>query len=330
MIKEVKKNAKKEVKKKFLLDIFEELKQGKRPSKISKEYNISKQKLQYYLEILKKQKLIEKVGYGTWEVKKGVKHPITPKEVRGHAFIWTVKIPIIKNWEKRKKILESKKISYKGIGISKVPMVTINNKKILLGNKTITIYETRSFMAKTSIESRKLAIWGLFEVLDTLEKKFNVSFKIDNNYEFKVSREHYALIKNNLAIQCNKEGEKIYAYDKDGLWFCIDNSYNLDEAETMGKKAMLNNIGVQNYFNSHKKTNFKVTPEFILNGFNELTKDRKESSLLMAEYNRNLRLHTKVQEEQLKTQKAIQRYLGMKEKNDKKLKLGNQSTLNNF
>ncbi len=132
------------------------------------------------------------------------------------------------------------------------------------------MYDINSFIGVTSLELRKLAVWGLKTILEALESKLKVSLKLNGIYEFKVSREHYALMKNNLAIQCNKDKEKIYVYDKGGLWFCIDNSYNLDEAETLGNNAMIDNLGVQRYFNSHKATNFKVTPEFILECFSKM------------------------------------------------------------
>jgi len=277
----------------FYLTIIKLLKQNLNPTQISKKLNISKQKLNYYIRQLKKNRIIRKIGYGTWEVVKEVKKSTqvaliktSKKEVRGHAFMWKVKLPKIKNWEKRTEILKKLKINFKLIN-NRTPRIILQNRKIWLGSKNLIIYEPQSFIAENSIESRKLAVYGLKSLLEALESKLKVSFKINKLYQFKVAREHYALMKNLLAIQCNKQGDKIYVYDAGGLWFCIDNSYNLDEAETLHKNAMINNLGVQKYFNSHKATNFKVTPEFILDSLNKQIQNQSM-------FSRNIEKHFEV------------------------------------
>jgi len=239
-MKEVKIIPRKEVKKKLLLDILSAIRAGNNPTHISKELSISKQKLNYYLRELKDKGFIKKIGYGVWEVKSSHKdtRSLEVKEVRGHAFIWKIKLPKIKNWDKRKEILEKMKIPYKTIRMG-TPRILFKNRKIWLGSKNLVIYETKSFIAKSSLQSRKMAVWGLIELLEALESKLKVSFKTPEGYQFSVSREHYALMKNQLAIQCNKTGERINVRDKDGVWFIVDNSYNLDEAETIGKNAII-------------------------------------------------------------------------------------------
>ncbi len=98
---------------------------------------------------------------------------------------------------------------------------------------------------------------------------------INKKYQFKVTREHYALIKNCLARQYDKEGKKLQIYNHEGLWMLIDNSYNLHETETVkAGDAIRDNEGIQNYFNSHKATDFKVTPEFILGTMNGIQQNQ--------------------------------------------------------
>lgn len=293
MVKEVKTMFKKQVKNKFLLDILQHLESGKSPSQFSKEKNISKQKLNYYIRQLKDKDLIKKIGYGVWEVKRSKNSTkVTLKEVRGHAFLWRIKIPEITNWDKREKILERKGMDYKMIGVTKsTPRIMFRKRKIWLSDKALIIYEPESFFGETSVESRKLAVYKLLEILTALEEKLGVSFKIKGRYKFKVSRQHYSLIKNALAIQCNEEGEKINVFDDSGMWFTIDNSYNLQEAETLHPKtALTDNVGVQNYFNSHKRTNFSVTPEFTLKAIDGLTTTLSEaikSEVLYGEHHKS-------------------------------------------
>jgi hypothetical protein len=269
----------------FYLFVQTQLKLGKNPSSISKEFSISKQKLNYYIRGLKAKGIIEKKGYGTWEVKTSPKDTrATPKLVRGHAFIWTVRLPQeIKGWNKRKEILTTNKIPFKEVGILKTTLrVLINNKKVWLGNSTLTIYEPHSFYGENAFESRKYAVISLLSCLHALESKFGINLK---PYTFKPAREHYGLIKNDLAIQCNERGEKIHVKDDlEGEWLWIDDSLELGELETGGTKAPDRNIQVQRWWNDNKKHNFEVTPSFILNAINGVSSNQEM-------YNKNFESH---------------------------------------
>jgi DNA-binding transcriptional ArsR family regulator len=63
-----KKGTKQDTLQNLYLSIITLLKSGIRPSKIHPKLGISKQSLQHHLTALKKQGVIRKVGYGTWEV----------------------------------------------------------------------------------------------------------------------------------------------------------------------------------------------------------------------------------------------------------------------
>lgn len=291
--KEVQSQVKKEVKKIFLLDIINALKEGKRPPHISKELNITKQLLSYYMNKLKVLGYIKKVGYGVWEVtKRSTKLTKDTREVRGHAFMWKVKIPHIQGWNNRINILEKLGIKYKLIGpYQKTPRIMFKDRKIWLGKKYLIIYEPKSFIGYNATESQKHAVSSLIELLNTLEYRLKVSFKIKGNYQFKVRRHHYALMKNLIAKQCNKEGKIINIFYEGDLWFIIDNSHNLQEAETVHTPtAKIDNIGFQNYMNSHKRTEFKVTPDFILTAMNGIT----QNQLI---FDKNMKSHLKILKE---------------------------------
>lgn len=265
------------------LSILNLLKQGKNPSKISKELNIQKQNLQYYLSILKQKGNIRKVGYGTWEVQSfnlntlGIKS----KSIRGHAFIWTIKLPQeIKDWEAR---LIKLKIDYKLVR-GQTPRIWLDKKKVWLGHKTITLYEPNSFYGNNAVESRKYAVVALLEDLRHLEK--TLQFSLGNKYIFNPCREHYALIKNDLAKQVNRNGEKIIVRDEIGEWLWVDASDGVGELETGNHRALINNVGVQKWWNDMKSTKFEVTPSFILNSMNQVTQNQ-----LM--FNKNFESHVK-------------------------------------
>ena len=257
----------------------------------TKKLGISKQNLYYYRRKLQELGFLKK-DKNLWIVlkskKKDLEHALIwkDKKIRGHAFIWKVKPNRIYDW---KKLLEKKKISYKLVrGL--IPRLFINKKKVWLGKETITIYENKSFYGRNAIESRKYAVFELQATITALRSKLGIDFR----YYFKPVREHFGMIKNELARQCNEKGEKIIVKDTlDGEWFWIDDSDGmLGEMETGGKgftkdRARLN-MEVQTWWNDMKKTNFKVTPSFLVEqlkesnqNFNEIGKTIKKSSELM-------------------------------------------------
>ncbi len=298
-IKEVKKQVgglNKEVKKIFELDVVNLLKKGLNPSKIATHLDISLQNLSYYLSSLKKQNVIKKVGYGVWEVipsgeVKMLSHKgsLQVKDVRGHAFIWKVKSKKKFNWIE---LLESKKIKYTLKGISKTPRIILNNKKVWLGKNNITIFEPKwnSFFAINPIEAKKEAV---FDMLDTIRlvKEFTGEFK----YTFTCRRQHYGFINNPEAMYFERKGKKILIKSEKGYWFSIDYSQNkYKEAETIHEKdADVDGLGYQRLMNSHEKTNFKVDSDFILNGFNSLTRATNENQQLLKGLPENMDLLAK-------------------------------------
>ncbi len=108
-------------------------------------------------------------------------------------------------------------------------------------------------------------------------------------YIFKPAREHYGIIKNDLAIQCNRNKEKIHIRDDlEGEWLWIDDSYGLGELEN---KSPLRNMQVQRWWNDNKKHDFKVTPSFLLENINKLVQSQLIEQENKAEYSRDLVKH---------------------------------------
>lgn len=283
--KEVK-NQSEEVKKISLLDITNSIKKGKNPTQIAKDFGISKQRLNYYLSTLKAKGIIKRVGYGVWEidpvqeVKISTQHTSPqPDHVRGHAFIWKVQAKHINiSW---KEYLDQKQIPYKLVGMAKVPRIEVKGKKIWLGQKNIVIFDSDSFFAKNALESRKLAVFSLLQTLKALQTILGIEIK---DFRFTPRREHYSLIKNALAIQCNEKGEKISVYNEKGQWLVIDDSLGLGELENVGPDAFATNPQLQKWWNEQKETKFQVTPNFIMNTMNGI----QQNQLIFAE---NMKSH---------------------------------------
>lgn len=258
----------------FYFALLNCIKENKDPVK---ELNISKQNLYYYRRQLRDLGFLKK-DKSVWIVLKSkkddLKHALDwkDKKIRGHAFIWKVKSDRNYDW---KNLLEKKNINYNLVrGI--IPRIFINKNKIWLSKDSIVIYESRSFYGKNAVESRKYAVYGLIKTIDELKNKLGIEFK----YYFQPVREHFGMIKNELARQCNEQGEKIIVRDTlDGEWFWVDDSTGMmGELETGGKgftkdRAKLN-MEVQNWYNDMKKTDFKVTPSFILETMHGIQKNQ--------------------------------------------------------
>lgn len=261
--------------------ILNQLKSGKNPSKISKELNISKQKIDYYMSKFKKKGLIIKKGYGVWEVQILPTRILSKevKEIRGHAFIWIIKVPK----EIRGIIKERAKQKGRQMNKGQIRLI-IKDHKIWIGNKSIVIYENKSFYARNSLESRKYAVISMIEVLRALQSELGVSMK---QYVFKPAKEHYGQIKNDLARQYNKKGEKLLIHDDlEGDWLWIDNSDSLGELEVSGKKAIIRSKQVQDWWNDAKSHNFEMTMSREL----EIMHGIQQNQLIFAD---NMKSHIK-------------------------------------
>lgn len=304
MKKEVKKQ---QAGKNFYLYVFLQIQQGICPSKICKQLSISKQRLNYYLSTLKKEGFIKKIGYGVWKIikkydPKEVKRYLTsgskqqekdfyllkPDMVRGHAFQFILRIPKLPHWSNRETIFKKKGIKFKqlknlyggGQGIE------FRGRKIHLTSKSIIIYEKSSYIADTSTRAKSLAIYKLLILIRGLERFLGANFSFKGQYKFKVSRQHYALVKNAIAKQYDKEGKKLKIYKADELWFLIDNSFNLHEAETVHPKtADIDNLPIQNFLND-----INANPTT----FSEIRSEYYQS---MTQLQKNINLHLQVVKE---------------------------------
>lgn len=298
----------------FYMSILELIEEGKNPNQISKELNTTRQRVNYYIASLKMKGLIKNIGYGVWErckkstgedVKKSTAvathtcnktfTSLKQDSVRGHAFQFKLQLPReLKNWDKREEIFKQIGFKFKSL---KVPAnsqsITFNGKKIHLTDKSIIIYEKESFISENAKESQSQAVNHFIKLIKQLERKLQAKFSFGERYRFKVTRQHYSLVKNALAKQYNEEGKKLEIYNDKGLWFLIDNSYNLNESETLHPKtAVEDNQKVQNFFNGLKEQR-GYTPAFVVTS---IARNSENLGLLMREqvaYAQNIQSHIK-------------------------------------
>ncbi|GAH64527.1 unnamed protein product, partial [marine sediment metagenome] len=251
--------------------------------RIKEKLGLKKENLNYYLRQLKKQGFIIQKGRGWYEPSKKsenlTKYGIFLKKdmIRGHAYVWNVKIPKkILKWNKRIKILKEKRINYKIVGAKETtPRIKVLGRKVWLCNDHLRIFDkkNKSYYGETAKESIYIAFQEIKLIVDALNRKLGILIKPS---KISFQKEHYALIKNDLAIEENKRGNIIRIKDDTGEWLLIDDSLEQGgELETVGKKAYQTNIPMQKWWNDNKEHNFKVTPSFLLESINQVTKNQQ-------------------------------------------------------
>ena len=269
------------------LSLLQRLHAGQRPAQIAHELGIPKETLQYHLNRLKTNGLVRKVGYGCWEVTASAEEvrkqdsersakttqvtlDKTPKKceysgcsdrVRGHAFVFVLKVPpALLNWtnSRREAYLDRLGINFSSLRIlGGGERLWLEGRKVWLTNNSVIIYEKSSFFADTAKDARKHALITFIGLVKKLERLLHAdfTFRAGREYRFKVSRQHYALVRNALAEQYDREGKRLQVREAETgkLWFVIDNSFNLHEAETLHPvSAQTDNEKVQAWFNSLK------------------------------------------------------------------------------
>ena len=244
----------------------------------------TKQNLNRYVQRLKRDKVIAKVGYGVWVLLKEPEQvniiPQDTRKIRGHSFTFTIRIPRLANWSKRKEFLAKENIEYKDLG--NYQRIIFRKHKIWLCSKSIVIYTPKdlSFYGITAFQSKNYALFNLESLITGLEGLFNCSFRFGSKYNFRISKQHYAKIKDALAEQYNKDKVKVSCYYNGEGWLVIDNSLGLNELETVHPKTSQADIdkGVIPFFNSLKQ-HIEATGEEpsyvkIMDMINEVVKDR--------------------------------------------------------
>ena len=282
----------------YLSSILSGIKDDKSITQIAKDLDITKQNANYYVSSLKASEIIKKISYGVWEVLKEVNTeyvkkslritPNTPQKlfaslksdnVRAHAFQFVLQLPDnLRNWNKREEILQYLKIPFKTLNLfGGGQKIELKGHKIYLTNKSIVVFAKESFIQETAKEAHSQAVDYFLKIIKQLERNLRANFSTFGKYKFRVSKAHYSLIKNALARQYNDQKKKLYVYNDSGLWFVIDNSFNLHEAETPHSKTGLSdNEKVQNFFNSLKQD--PLTTTGINENFQELRLMIKETS----------------------------------------------------
>lgn len=275
-------------KKDFYLDIVSHIKEYHKLPVLS----ISKMARNYYIKRLKLDGIIFNIGYGVWSidwdkweqrryVEKVKKQGSDTKSIRGHGFHYKVAIPKVSNWSKREDYLKKNDILYVKSNANWVGFrIIINKYKVWLCNNSIVIYapKNKSFYNMTASMSRSNAINELFNIMSHIESMLGVDLKIGGKYLYKVSKQHYASIKDEMAKLVNKDSSKIVIRYNGEEWLLFDRSLNVDEQETIHPQDAhvdMDNI-IKPFYNDLKEHYVKTNEALTISGLLHLINSQQE------------------------------------------------------
>jgi len=255
---------------------------GLTKKQIREKLNISKTNLSNYLSKLEDSNNIKREGkYIIKVLSSSLIHPrvtrnhITSKlNKRGHAHNFKILFPQ-ETEDLRNKPLIKNLIAIKRIETLNFGSLRFSYKRftIWINKSTLTVYSNNSYYSDDALISKFTALKDLDNLIKNLKDKFGLK----GIYGIEIFREHYGLIFNQFARWLLDKNSKMEIKDKGNksiLWVddSKDDDIGLKEFESPDP-LIINNADI--LFESHLRTNWKVTPEFILNNFaisqNQLT-----------------------------------------------------------
>lgn len=140
---------------------------------------------------------------------------------------------------------------------TKANIVKIDENTIKLHNEVIEVYSNKSFFSDNpqKATSKSFDYWNRFFI--RLENDLDVMIVKDRYQNIKLVQNHYAETNNELSEEVNREDIKIrvYGIEDSKMWFEIDNSFNLNEAETTHPETAKRDMEavIQPFFNDIRK-----------------------------------------------------------------------------
>ena len=157
--------------------------------------------------------------------------PIQPFQgIRVHGLEFNIKI-IFKGNSYKSRLLKSN-------------VCMIDGNTVRLYNGSLEVYGNKSFFGDDEHKAFSKAINYFNKFFIRLENDFKIVIVKDRSQNISLVKCEFAEVQNELSKDCGDKAEKIkiYAREDGKLWFSIDNSFNLHEAEThhidTGKRDM--------------------------------------------------------------------------------------------
>jgi predicted transcriptional regulator len=260
--------------------------------------------------------LIENIGGEKFRV-----YTITKKGLQGiHSFVGLkynlrghnigFKIEVLesqRNWDKKRQQLLrlpffNKRIKLKN---NEQDLFSYQKLEIKTTSKSVII-KLPEILSKTLEDAILQAMDMFYDSLPKIERLFKVKLVKDYKANITIISQEWASLQDALAKLYRIENKKLYVTDKEGkIWLIADYSFNVDELETVLPESSDDDMDIVKRHMNDLRDNRPPT----ISQINKEVLNLKGVFPAMEEYNRNLKLHIQVQEEQLKTQKEIQKLL---------------------
>ncbi len=208
---------------------------------------------------------------------------------RGHAFNFKILFPNEKNLLEKQKVKHELKVR----NLTRLPFGSLKLIKdkcsIWINKESLTIYSNNSYYSKNALHSK----FGALKDVDNLVRSLKERFGFIGMYGIEIFREHYGLIFNKFAQWILKRGDRLYVKEKGNktiLWVDSSRKDDIGLKEFEGHDPLQIN-SAEDYFESHERTRWKVTPETVLKMFTaagELIKKNAENAQY---YGENMRTH---------------------------------------
>lgn len=239
---------------------------------------------------------------------------LEPNDVRLHSIKYKIKILAKpKSWNTlgtRQKYLNVKNVKTETIsqGFYKTEKLIIDNVKVYL-NKDYIVFSIPHIFAKNVYDAFEESVEILRDTAIQVQKLTRVKLIQRRNMDFEVVSNHYALIKNQLSKKYNKEKRKLYVYDDNGrLRLIVDNSLNLNEIECVDREYARTDMGdnVNPYFSDmlqrghYKPSVAKQKIDNLEDATTQFTEGLTYFQENIQDYNKNVKLHMAVQNNQNK------------------------------
>jgi len=273
---------------------------------IAKRRQTSRQAIHKTITKLRKKGLLNRYLGG---VDKGVSTTSTPyisdgTFIRLHGL--EIKVEILEKKERYNKRLKEFNI------------VRIKGNTIRLFKNSIEIYIKSHFAAQTVEQATAKGLDYINNLFIIIENDLGITIIKDRKQNIKLVNAHYSECNNELAKEMNKEKEKIklYAREDGKLWFTIDNSFNLNEAETLHPASSKEDMqeAVKPFFDS-LRDNKGYTPSFVLYSLGTITEQ-------FSYYGDNMRAHVDAIKLLSTGIKELRREIGRLKKKIDQTKLG--------
>ena len=171
-------------------------------------------------------------------------------------------------------------------------LIVEDNNLVRLYRNSIEIYGGREFFGETAREAtaKSMEYWQKF--LYRLQEKLKVTLIKPRVHNIRLVKSHYAEWDNELAKYCNAKEEKIKvkATEDGKVWFTIDRSLSIDEAETIHPETAKQDMQdiITPIFNEWRDKKVPVPKEAYLM-LTETIKNQKEQSENLVQISYSLR-----------------------------------------